>query len=217
MKKHSNRKNMLLIGGTGGIGQALMRVLDSDKYDILALGPKDTEVTNLINMKACGDLLHPDIIVNLAGIISFKRLDEEDESIKEMIDVNCLGAVNTLYGFLPGMEKRGYGRIIMMSSIFSDITIKGCGVYSATKAFVDKVVKVAAIEVAGSGVTVNSIKLGYTGLGMGDVDNKTEELVLRKVGLGRYCFPIEIAQTIDYIVETEYLTGQSIRLDGGIK
>jgi NAD(P)-dependent dehydrogenase (short-subunit alcohol dehydrogenase family) len=115
------------------------------------------------------------------------------------------------------MKKRGYGRIIMMSSIYSAINIKGQGVYSASKAFVDKLVQVASLENAKYGVTVNSIQLGYTGIGMGELSKDKVDVAKNKTSLKRLCTIQELWQTIEFIINTEYITGQNIKLDGGIK
>jgi NAD(P)-dependent dehydrogenase (short-subunit alcohol dehydrogenase family) len=156
-----------------------------------------------------------DIVVSLAGMTQNNLLSEFYPRTRHTIDVNCLGAVTVLGDFLPHMIQRGYGRIIFISSIYSTMAVRGQGVYSASKAFIDRLVKTAAIENATYGITVNSIQLGFTGIGMGKMDEP--ERGLNKVGLLRYCTIEELWQTIRFIIETEYITGQNIRLDGGMK
>jgi NAD(P)-dependent dehydrogenase (short-subunit alcohol dehydrogenase family) len=78
-------------------------------------------------------------------------------------------------------------------------------------------VKIAAIENAQYGITVNSIQLGYTGIGMGKLTDEAYEKAKNKSAMKRFCTMWELYKTIDYIIETEYLTGQNIRLDGGIR
>ena len=112
------------------------------------------------------------------------------------------------------MRSKNFGRIIFMSSVFSEINVKGYGAYSASKAFVDKLVKIAALENAQYGITVNSIQLGYTGIGMGE---NTPDLAKQRIALKRFVTMQELFNTIEYIIKTEYLTGQNIRLCGGVK
>lgn len=102
-----------------------------------------------------------------------------------------------------------------MSSVCSVINLPLHGIYSASKAFIDKLVKIAAIENAQYGITVNSIQLGYTGVGMGDPEQN--EKMRNKPSLKRFVTPREIFDTIMFIISTEYYTGQNLRLDGGIK
>jgi 3-oxoacyl-[acyl-carrier protein] reductase len=213
---HSNNRSMkkiLLVGGTGGIGTELAKLVDKEEYKGVVTSSKDYDVTGVYPFPA--DLGDADIVVSLAGLTQNNLLSEFYPRTRHTIDVNCLGAVTVLGDFLPLMIKREYGRIIFISSIYSTMGIKGQGVYSASKAFVDRLVKTAAIENAAYGITVNSIQLGFTGIGMGKMDEPDRGL--NKVGLLRYCTIEELWQTIKFIIDTEYITGQNIRLDGGVK
>lgn len=199
-------RKLLLIGGSGGIGQGLIPLLN--KYEVHFTDSKQLTLPSVKNM------ISADIIINLAALISVNELHKFSLLSKKLIDVNCLGSVNILASCLPQMRLNKYGRIILMSSVFSEINIKGYGVYSASKAFVDKLVKIAAIENAQYGITVNSIQLGYTGIGMG-VDSPEE--ARNKPSLKRFCRIDELHKAIEFIIETEYYTGQNLRIDGGIK
>lgn len=204
-------RKMLVIGGTSAIGKVLHPLLEK-KYDVYSVG------SSSFSLPMCNpDWANFDMVINLAAILTEGELDRDDIMDKLVIDVNCLGAVRILNTFLPYMKSQGFGRIIMMSSIYSAINIKGQGIYSASKAFVDKLVKIAAIENAEYGVTVNSIQLGYTGIGMGKMTEGDTERALSKIGMKRFITMEELYNTIDYIINTEYLTGQNIRLDGGIR
>jgi len=187
----------LIIGGSGGIGQGLFEYFEdttfvnSKTYDVLKPGSENFEEF--------------DVVINLSGLIFESPLCNYNIITKRLVDINCIGAVNILADFLPGMKKRKFGRVIMFSSIYSSINVRNMGIYSASKAFVDKLVNIAALENAEYGVTVNSIQLGYT------------EKILSKVGMKRFITMEEIYNTIQAIVNTEYLTGQNIRLDGGMR
>ena len=204
------KKEVFLIGGSGAVGKALYNIFDHDKYNVLDLSSLDIFLP-LVGRR------ETDIVINLAGLTTNMEMCKYDPHTEDVIRVNCLGAVNILNSFLPYMREQKYGRIIFISSIYSSINVKGQGVYSASKAFVDKLTKIAALENAEYGVTVNSIQLGYTGIGMGRVSIENTQRVMSKIGMGRFCSPQELYNTIDYIINTEYLTGQNIRLDGGIK
>lgn len=207
-------KKIYVIGGTGGVGKMVVPALDKDKYDTT---PISSSTIDVVDANADYSILEDaDVVINMSGVMRENLLSKYNDGVVDMIRVNCNGAVNVLANVLP-MLKRG-GRLIMMSSVFSEMIVPGFGVYSATKSFIDKIVSIAAMEVAHRGITVNSIQLGYTGVGMGAVDNVyLYEKTRNKCALKRFCSPEEIARTIDYIVDTEYLTGQNIRLDGGIK
>jgi NAD(P)-dependent dehydrogenase (short-subunit alcohol dehydrogenase family) len=208
-------KKVLIIGGSGAIGQGLIPLFDTNKYEVFWCNSKEFPLPILPVPFAWDDI---DVVINLAGLSVLSELHKFDDCNADAILVNCMGAVSILNVFLIPMRERGYGRIIMMSSVCSVINLPEHGVYSACKAFVDKLVKIAAIENAQFGITVNSIQLGYTGIGMGA--NTTPENIERarnKSSMKRFCTMQELYNTINYIIETEYLTGQNIRLDGGIK
>lgn len=206
---YKTMKKLLLIGGTGGIGTELAKVITG--YDVQIAGPKDYDVTGAF----ITNTLDADIVINLAALTQDNLLAEFHPQSRNTILTNCFGAVNVLTDFLPLMGARGWGRIILMSSIYSTTNVIGQGVYSATKAFIDRLVKIAAIENACNGVTINSIQLGYTGIGMGQ--SPEIERAINKTALKRLCTIDELWQTIQFIIDTEYLTGQNIRLDGGMR
>lgn len=207
-------RKILIIGGSGGIGKELI-TFKWEESELFWVDSKQFPLPAKPIPFAWNDI---DVVINLAGLSILNELHKRNIRNQEVILVNCLGAVDILSAFLPSMRERGYGRIIMMSSVCSVINLPEHGVYSACKAFVDKLVKIAAIENAQYGITVNSIQLGYTGIGMGG--NTTPDNIERarnKSSMKRFCTMQELYNTINYIIETEYLTGQNIRLDGGIK
>lgn len=198
--------NIIFIGGTSAIGQSLRDYFPNAVF----LSSKDYNVLNLQNYNT-------DVAVNLSGISQLNDLSEWNQKTIYTIQVNALGAVAILASFLPQMREKRFGRIIFMSSVCSVINLPGHGVYSATKAFVDKLVRIAAIENGKYGITVNSIQLGYTGIGMSENTPANMERQKQKSALGRFCQPEEIANTIKFIIDNEFVNGTNIRLDGGMR
>jgi NAD(P)-dependent dehydrogenase (short-subunit alcohol dehydrogenase family) len=207
-------KNVLLIGGSGAVGQELIKLFYEDEFTVVSCSSKDFPLPHIDNRYGLDDI---DIVINLASSTTHGDLSINNIENEKVLLVNCLGAINILSTFLPYMRDKKYGRIIMMSSIYSSINILGEGVYSASKAFVDKLVKIAALENAQYGITVNSIQLGYTGIGMGTLASENVVKAINKTAIKRFCTIEELYKTIHYIIDTEYLTGQNIRLDGGIR
>jgi len=194
---------VLIYGETSEIAQSVAEFLQRKHELIFQSSRKQIENTD------------SDVVISFSGIIDESVLSCFSVVTNKLVEVNCIGAVNLLSTFLPVMQQRKYGRIIFMSSIFSEINVPGYVVYSASKAFVDKLVKIAALENAQYGITVNSIQLGYTGIGMGDHPDK--EKVKNKPALKRFVTMQELANVINFIIETEYYTGQNLKLEGGIK
>ena len=157
-----------------------------------------------------------DIIINLAAKKDDMFLDNAKD-YKSMIDVNIVGLINLLSASLPEMKKRQYGRFITFSSVFSSINVKGQGIYSASKTFADKLIQIASLENISFGITCNSIQLGYCEEGMGlRTTPENIERAKQKIGLKRFCSIEEIYNIIKFIIDTEYITGQNIRIDGGL-
>lgn len=202
-------RKILLIGGSSAIGQGLLPFFDNvywtNSHQFNVCKP---------DSKGWDDI---DIVINLAGLSQLGDLAKHNLITKKTIEVNCTGAVNILAEFLPHMRKRKYGRIILFSSVCSEINLIGHGVYSASKAFIDKLVKIAAIENAQYGITVNSIQLGYTGIGMSESSKENMIRQIMKPALRRFVTMEEIYNALKFIIDTEYYTGQNLRLDGGIK
>jgi len=119
---------------------------------------------------------------------------------------------------LPFMRASQFGRIINFSSVIAKLPTMGVSAYAASKAGLIGMTKSLAVENASLGITVNAINLGYVELGMG-VNNVTEQYQAKmkhKIPVGRFCRPEEIYNTIKYFVETEYINGTDIDLNGGL-
>jgi SDR family mycofactocin-dependent oxidoreductase len=99
-----------------------------------------------------------DILVANAGIVSTSRLWElSDEAWAEMIGTNLTGAFHALRAVVPHMRERGYGRIVVISSLGGRTGLPGISHYSAAKWGVIGLAKSLALEVAAEGITVNVV------------------------------------------------------------
>jgi NAD(P)-dependent dehydrogenase (short-subunit alcohol dehydrogenase family) len=214
-------KKIVVFGGTGGLGSKLIPLL-KEKYDVTSLGSRDLDVTDLDQLNVFFNLNNDiDIVLNMSGKKYDTYLSEIDihnyDQIRSMLDVNILGNINILAASLPKMMKRNYGRIIGISSIFANMNVPRCSVYSASKNFIDRLYSVANKENIKYGITCNTIQLGYWDGGMGQrVDVETQEKAKNKIGLKRFGKIVELYNTIDYIIENEYLCGTNLKIDGGM-
>lgn len=213
-------KNIVVFGGTGGLGKKLVPFL-REKYYVLALGSKDVDVTSFMDVKNFFIEKDFDIVINMSGIKHDSFISDINENklaeIDEMIDVNIKGNINIISNCIPKMIEKKFGRIICISSVFAELNIPKNSVYCATKAFVDRFVGVANKENIKHGVTVNSIQLGYFDGGMCHrVEEKYQEMAKEKIGLKRWGKLEELYNTINFIVENEYVCGSNLRIDGGL-
>ncbi len=104
----------------------------------------------------------PDCLVNNAGLARLvERLDEgEGEAWREMIETNLVGVLHMVRTFLPGMEERGRGHIVMIGSIAGRQAYAGGSVYCATKRALQSLCRALRLETLGKGIRVTSVDPG---------------------------------------------------------
>jgi 3-oxoacyl-[acyl-carrier protein] reductase len=169
--------------------------------------------------KALGPI---DILVNNAGMSQTGRSQKRasmaqvtDEAFDFQIAISLKSAFMVSRAVLPGMARRGYGRIIHMSSVTGPLVgIAGSGPYATAKAGMLGMARVQAIENGAKGITVNCIGPGWIHTG----SSSAKEVVAgRYTPLGRPGRPEEIGHVAVFLAseEASYLTGQMIVVDGG--
>jgi NAD(P)-dependent dehydrogenase (short-subunit alcohol dehydrogenase family) len=211
-------RKVLIVGGSGGLGRKVSEQL-RNKYDVTSIGSKDLDIRKLEVCLAYFKNNQFDVVVNFAGTNydSFiHKIDESDEiHIKNMIDVNLHGSINLISSALKPMRANGYGRIILISSVLSEKTVVGTGIYSSCKSFIDRFVKNVSAENVKYGITANSLQLGYFDGGMTyRIPEDLLENIKSSIGLKRFGRIEEITSTIEFLIETEYVTGANIKIDG---
>jgi 3-oxoacyl-[acyl-carrier protein] reductase len=164
-----------------------------------------------------------DILVNNAGMVSVADPDEEETLFVELdghewdlaIERNLGTAFNVTRAVVPRMVNRGWGRVVMVSSVTGPVvTAPGSAAYSAAKAGMDGLMRAIAIEVASAGVTVNSVQPGW--IATGSQLPEEAEAGLR-TPIGRSGTPGEIAEVVAFLASdrASYVTGATIVVDGG--
>ena len=119
----------------------------------------------------------------------------------------------------PQMAHRGYGRIVNISSIWSGVAKPRRFVYATTKAGVNGMTRALAVEMAATGVLVNSVAPGFVNTELTQQNNSVEAItqIAANVPIGRLAEPEEIAEVVAFLCSrrNSYLTGQTIFVDGG--
>jgi 3-oxoacyl-[acyl-carrier protein] reductase len=183
-----------------------------------------TDRTQAFDLVAAAHEAHGaiDILVNAAGLAQvgtepieapFAELRPEDW--QRELDVTLNTAFHTTQAALPGMVERGYGRIVMVSSVTGPlVTAPGSAAYATAKAAMDGLMRTLALEYGRAGITVNSVAPGWIATGSSTPD---ELEAARHTPVGRPGKPAEVASLIAYLASepASYLTGQSIVIDGG--
>lgn len=164
-----------------------------------------------------------DIAVSNAGIVIDRAfVDSTEEDWERTIGTNLTGFFNVARAMLPPMIEQRSGRLIATASIVNEVADFGANKYSvcaASKSGIVGMMHPIAAEVAAFGVTVNAVSPGYIATEMIDeIDPEGLEEATRMIPLGRFGKPEEIAAAMAFLASDEaaYITGQTLRVNGGM-
>lgn len=159
-----------------------------------------------------------DVLVNNAGITRdglVMRMSEED--FNAVIQTNLNGCFNMCRHLTPRLLKQKGGRIINMTSVVGVMGNAGQVNYAASKAGMIGLTKSLAREVASRVITVNAIAPGFIETDMTDqLSDRVKEAMLGQIPLKRFGQVEHIAQTVDFLIDNDYITGQVIEVNGGL-
>jgi len=156
-----------------------------------------------------------DILINNAGIAAIRTIDEiTEEEFDRSIAVNLKSVFLCTQAVLPRMRARHWGRIINLSSIGARIGAGSVSVaYGASKAGVEGLTRAYAVRLAQEGVTVNAIAPGLIDTEMGKP--LLDAGVAARIPVGRAGTGDEIAQAVLLLVRNDFMTGQTVAVNGG--
>ncbi|MCP3031160.1 3-oxoacyl-[acyl-carrier-protein] reductase [Halobacillus sp. A1] len=161
-----------------------------------------------------------DILVNNAGITRDNLLMRmKEEEFDDVIDTNLKGVFVCTKGVTRQMMKQKFGRIINISSIVGVSGNPGQANYVAAKAGVIGLTKSNAKELAARNITVNAVAPGYITTDMTDqLTEEQREQMLSMIPLGRLGEGEDIARVVRFLAtkDADYITGQTIHVDGGM-
>ncbi len=200
--------------------QSVVEAIKASGSSALALQAdiSDAEATKIFIEKVLGDFGRVDILVNNAGITrdkTFKKMSFDEWH--KVIDTNLSSAFNTCKIALPSMLDQKYGRIINISSVIGQAGGFGQTNYASAKAGLIGFTKSLALETARAGVTVNAICPGFIATEMvGEMPENVREAIIAQIPMKKLGDPEEVAKGVLFICESEYMTGQSLNLNGGL-
>jgi NAD(P)-dependent dehydrogenase (short-subunit alcohol dehydrogenase family) len=164
-----------------------------------------------------------DVLVNNAGVNRRARVVEETEAgWRRTLAVNLIGPWACAHAAASHMIGAGRGgRIINVTSVLALAPIDGGGAYCASKAGLDMLTKVMALELAEHGITVNAVAPGHTATPMNFTERElaVEETIARPViPAARAASPDEIADAVVHLAgpNASYTIGASLLVDGGL-
>jgi acetoacetyl-CoA reductase len=243
-----SKRIALVTGGTGGLGKAICKQLSDDGYQVIAGyysgGNHDKAQKFQEEMKAEGydialaygnirdwasceaciegirkDFGTVDVLVNNGGITRDTTLRKmTPEHWDDVIATNLTSVFYMTRLVINDMLAEGWGRIVNISSINGEKGQFGQANYSAAKAGMYGFTKAVAQEVAGKGVTVNTVSPGYIATSMiMDVPEEIRETIRKDIPVGRFGEPEDIARVVSFLTAESagFITGANISANGG--
>jgi 3-oxoacyl-[acyl-carrier protein] reductase len=165
---------------------------------------------------------HIDILVNNAGIpadmapIPFRELPPG--RWRSYIDINLYGSLNCIAAVIEPMVEAGWGRVIQISSGAGRTGLKiGVSLYGASKSGIEGFIRHLSTEVASTGVTANALALGLMTAPSKPQDTSVTAGLARSIPAGRLGTPDDVGAAVVFLAsnEMEWMTGQTINLNGG--
>jgi 3-oxoacyl-[acyl-carrier protein] reductase len=163
-----------------------------------------------------------DVLVNNAGILSNNKAEATTpEEWQRVMNINLNGAFYLSRAVLPGMKKKGWGRIINTTSLAAKTGgITAGTAYSTSKGAMISLTFSLAAETAPYGITVNGIAPAYikTPMVTEQLTEEQRQELLKKIPVRRFCEPEECAYVVKFLVNplAGFITGEIIDQNGGL-
>lgn len=226
-------RNMIIVGSQGAIGNHVAQAFASKyvvhgTYHTNIVSPSRlhdklhrVDVRSFMNcqdfVNAIRDKLDSVILINAAGIsVDSIAHRTNPENWLRVLSTNLCGVFNMCRAVLPIMRKKGWGRIINLSSVVGHVGVPGTAAYATSKAGLEGLTRTLAVESAARNITVNALVLGYMSVGLiNSVPERERAMIHQSIPARHFGHPDNVVNAIQFLIDSEYVTGASIPIDGG--
>jgi 3-oxoacyl-[acyl-carrier protein] reductase len=231
----------VVVGGGSGIGRACAEILAERGWSVAVLDLRVPETApSGIEAVIEVDVRDPDAVdaalgeaetrligpltgaVHAAGTARVTPLVEiSPKEWKLVLDVNLTGAWNVLSAVARRFEAGAGGAFVAISSVDATRPVAGLAHYCASKAGLESLVRVAALELGHAGIRVNAVAPGVVATPLMDpllARSDIRDDFLEHIPLGRVADPAEIASAVAFLLSADarYITGHTLVADGGM-
>ena len=237
-----NKKNIIVTGATGGIGNSIIEKLNDCGSNVLATGTRLEKLEELKNKfknikilkfdisqiekieefvdNATNELGSLDCIINNAGVTQDNlAIRMSYEEWKKVIDINLTSTFLISKFAIKKMLKNKKGKIINITSVVGHTGNLGQSNYTASKAGIIAMSKSLAIEYAKKNININCISPGFIQTAMTEkIDDKFKDIIISKIPSGRLGIPEDIANAVLFLAssKSDYINGETLHVNGGM-
>lgn len=213
--------NVLVTGGTGGIGRRIVEDYINHGYNVLSPSSQELDLSSDRSIQEYFSINHSiDIFVHCAGInnpVPFLEIDKSD--LSKTLMVNVLSGLEIAQHVLPDMIAKKFGRIVNISSLWSILAKPGRTAYSISKASVDALTRSLAVEFGEYNILVNSVLPGFVDTPLTRKNLSSEKIseIASVTPIRRLVDSRDVSNLVIYLgsENNNAITGQSIAVDGG--
>lgn len=227
--------NVVITGGSRGIGAAAVERFAARGDRVWFLYEKNHEAAKAVAARtgataiccdvadgaqvkaAFSQISDVDILICNAGQMHFGLLSMmEEEQWDRLFDVNVKGIYHCVNAAMPSFLKKHAGCVITVSSMWGQVGASCEAAYSATKGAVIALTKALAKELGPSGIRCNCVSPGVIETDMcANVEPEILAEMAEEAPLGRNGHPEDVAKAMEYLAEAEFVTGQTLPVNGG--
>ena len=229
-------KTVFVTGATRGIGRAIAIAFRAAGAMVVGTGTGaqsdapdgldeyvQSDFGDLDQIRSCANVvrrIEPDILINNAGINKIMPfVDIDPDEFRRIQQVNVFAPFSLCRAAIPVMKRKGWGRIVNISSIWGKIGKEHRASYAASKFALDGMTLALAAEHAEDGILANCVAPGFTDTELTRKTLGVEGIrrIVSTVPIHRMAGVDEIARFVVWLSSPEntYITGQNIAIDGG--